>query len=97
MRLLALIATAAVLICSLSGNADARSRRSSGRSVTMSYHAARTPAPADSYRTTTRSTGVVGSAAPGTMGDCQMTSPCFGPRGERYYFTASGAKRYLPR
>ncbi len=36
-------------------------------------------------------------AAAAPQGGCTPTSPCVGPRGGRYYFTASGAKRYLSR
>jgi hypothetical protein len=38
-------------------------------------------------------------AAPGGAagGACTRASPCVGPRGGVYYFTASGNKRYLPR
>lgn len=31
------------------------------------------------------------------QGNCTPAAPCVGPRGGRYYFTASGAKRYLSR
>lgn len=30
-------------------------------------------------------------------GSCTIQAPCTGPRGGRYYFTPSGAKRYIGR
>jgi hypothetical protein len=36
------------------------------------------------------------AAAPAeASGSCTRAAPCTGPRGGRYYFTPSGAKRYL--
>jgi hypothetical protein len=35
--------------------------------------------------------------APSAGSACTRGSPCIGPRSGVYYFTASGAKRYLPR
>lgn len=35
-------------------------------------------------------------SAPPSGAACTRSSPCVGPRGGVYYFTASGNKRYLP-
>jgi hypothetical protein len=32
---------------------------------------------------------------PAAQGGCTRASPCTGPRGGRYYYSPSGAKRYL--
>jgi hypothetical protein len=35
--------------------------------------------------------------APSGGGSCTRSSPCTGPRGGIYYYTASGRKQYMPR
>ena len=40
---------------------------------------------------------VQSQSTPPSGGACTRSSPCAGPRGGVYYFTASGNKRYLPR
>jgi hypothetical protein len=35
--------------------------------------------------------------APQSAGACTRTSPCVGPRGGLYYFTATGRKQYVSR
>jgi hypothetical protein len=35
--------------------------------------------------------------APSSGGSCTRSSPCVGPRGGIYYYTASGRKQYMPR
>jgi hypothetical protein len=36
-------------------------------------------------------------SAPSGGESCTRSSPCIGPRGGVYYFTASGRKQYMPR
>ena len=99
MRGVIIALVAATFVAALPADADARGRRgggSGGRGHSGGYGSSGggySPAPA--Y--TPRSGHGGGSAAAAARTDCTRSDPCIGPRGGRYYYTASGSKQYLPR
>ena len=95
--IIALVATA--FVAALPADADARGRRGGGGRGHGGHGfysggggGGHSSAPAYAPRSRYSS----GSSAAART-DCTRSDPCIGPRGGRFYYTASGSKQYLPR